>query len=142
MKIVIDMEESRYNWIMSHASNDPGDYADSEDLFFRKAVESGAVLPETVNMLPAFNINDWIKVKLTDKGKEILHNYWNRICLAVPQLKPDPSYFATHTDADGYTRFQLWEFMQIFGEHLRLGSPLYIENNEMFFEMSTAARTE
>jgi hypothetical protein len=46
MKIVIDIEEGRYNWIMSHASNDAGDYANSEDLFFRKAVESGTVLPK------------------------------------------------------------------------------------------------
>ena len=46
MKIVIDIEEGRYNWIMSHASNDPGDYLNSEDLFFRKAVESGTVLPK------------------------------------------------------------------------------------------------
>ena len=95
-----------------------------------------------VNMLHAFNINNWIKVKLTDKGREILQNYWNRICSKFPQLDPDPSYFATHTDADGYTRFQLWEFMQIFGEHLCLGSPLYVENNEILFEMSITARTE
>jgi hypothetical protein len=46
MQIVIDIEDGRYNWIMSHASNDPGDYANSEDLFFRKAVESGTVLPK------------------------------------------------------------------------------------------------
>lgn len=46
MKIVIDIEEGRYNWIMSHASNDPGDYVDSSDLVFRKAVESGTVLPK------------------------------------------------------------------------------------------------
>lgn len=46
MKIVIDIEEGRYNWIMSHASNDPGDYVDAGDLFFRKAIESGTVLPK------------------------------------------------------------------------------------------------
>ena len=45
MKIVIDIEEGWYNWIMSHASNHPVDYANSEDLCFRKAVESGTVLP-------------------------------------------------------------------------------------------------
>ena len=46
MKIVIDIEEGRYNWIMSHASNDAGDYDNAEDLFFRKAVESGTILPK------------------------------------------------------------------------------------------------
>lgn len=46
MKIVIDIEEGRYNWIMSHASNDPRDYANTTDIVFRKAVESGTVLPK------------------------------------------------------------------------------------------------
>lgn len=46
MKIVIDIEEGRYNWIMSHASKHPYDYADASDLFFRTAVESGIVLPK------------------------------------------------------------------------------------------------
>lgn len=46
MKIVIDIEEGRYNWIMSHASNDPRDYANTTDIVFRKAVESGIVLPK------------------------------------------------------------------------------------------------
>jgi len=46
MKIVIDIEEGRYNWIMSHASNHPNDYANTTDLVFRKAVESGTVLPK------------------------------------------------------------------------------------------------
>lgn len=46
MKIVIDIEEGRYNWIMSHASNHPNDYANTTDIVFRKAVESGIVLPK------------------------------------------------------------------------------------------------
>lgn len=46
MQIVIDIEEGRYNWIMSHASNDPRDYANTTDIVFRKAVESGTVLPK------------------------------------------------------------------------------------------------
>ena len=46
MKIVIDIEEGRYNWIMSHASNHPYDYANTTDIVFRKAVESGIVLPK------------------------------------------------------------------------------------------------
>lgn len=45
MKLVIDIEEGRYNWIISHASNDPRDYADTTDIVFRKAVERGIPLP-------------------------------------------------------------------------------------------------
>ena len=46
MKVIIDIEEGRYNWIMSHASNNPNDYANTTDIVFRKAVESGKVLPK------------------------------------------------------------------------------------------------
>lgn len=46
MKIVIDIEEGRYNWIMSHASNHPGDYINADSLVFRKAVESGIPVPK------------------------------------------------------------------------------------------------
>ena len=46
MKIVIDIDEGKYNWIISHASKNPRDYADAGDLFFRIAVEHGTVLPK------------------------------------------------------------------------------------------------
>lgn len=46
MRVIIDIEEGRYNWIMSHASNNPKDYTNTGDMVFRKAVESGTVLPK------------------------------------------------------------------------------------------------
>ena len=46
MKIIIDIEDGEYKWIMEHASNDPNDYTDSWNIFFRKAVEHGIVIPK------------------------------------------------------------------------------------------------
>lgn len=67
------------------------------------------------------NLNEYIKVKLTDKGKEIYRNYWNYIDDEyVPKL---------NVDEEGYCKFQLWEFMHIFGEHFHMGGGLPCETN-------------
>ena len=55
------------------------------------------------------NLNDEIKVKLTDFGKQIYYKY----CEDFPtKLK---------IDSKGYTKFQIWVFMHIFGEYLYNG---------------------
>lgn len=62
------------------------------------------------------NLNEYIKVKLTDKGKEIYRNYYHDI---------DDKYVPTlNTDEDGYCKFQLWYFMRIFGEHFYMDCDL------------------
>ena len=76
----------------------------------------------------AFNINYHIKVKLTDKGREIIQNDYLRLCTALPNLNLEPVYIE---DEDGYTKFQLWDFMRLFGEHMYCGAPCYIENNDI-----------
>ena len=78
-----------------------------------------------------FNINQYIKVKLTDKGKEVIQNDYDRLCAAYPNADFKPVYLE---DDEGYTKFQLWDFMRLFGEYMYCGSPCYIENNEIFFD--------
>lgn len=52
------------------------------------------------------NMNDRVRVKLTDKGEEIL----------------DAVEFASYYERDGgYLEFTLWELMQIFGRHFHMG---------------------
>ena len=63
------------------------------------------------------NLNEYIKVKLTDKGKEIYRNYWHEY---APTLD---------IDEEGYCKFQLWEFMRIFGEHFHMSGGLPCETN-------------
>lgn len=80
-----------------------------------------------------FNINDEIKVKLTDKGKEILAKEiaeGNK----VARLDPDFVLSDYQEDEEGYIHPQLWDFMRIFGSHFFNGGPCYIENNEIIFE--------
>lgn len=80
-----------------------------------------------------FNINHKIKVKLTDKGKEIL-NKWiakvNKMCGIESDFIPS----CYQEDEDGYIHPQLWEFMNIFGPYFAFGSPCYIEHNTIIFD--------
>lgn len=63
-----------------------------------------------------FNINDYVWVKLTDKGRQIFKDHYKGFPsgLQLPQIKED---------ADGYSEWQLWYLMQIFGEHIAMGCP-------------------
>jgi hypothetical protein len=64
------------------------------------------------------NINDKVWVKLTEEGKQIYHDHWHkydelfqRIGYETPPLKT----------VNGWTEFQMWDFMSIFGSAYRIG---------------------
>lgn len=78
------------------------------------------------------NLNSLIRVKLTDYGKDI---YYHRLdetneyieSLGGIPLKPDYPV----VDKDGYSEFQLWKFIELYGPHMHMVSkniiePLYI----------------
>lgn len=78
------------------------------------------------------NWNDVIRVKLTDRGKDIYyHQYdWLTAHIVAPErniLKP--SY--PEVDENGYTEFQLWRFMELYGKYIGMCEPKVIE--ELFF---------
>lgn len=67
------------------------------------------------------NTNIPVHVKLTEKGKELLNAYYNKYG------------FSKEVSFDGYYTFQLWEVMQIFGQHIYIGCTVPFENNEIVF---------
>jgi hypothetical protein len=68
----------------------------------------------------SFNINGYTWVKLTPLGKKIYDDHWHKLLTAggyvrdlkAPKLKTKK----------GWTEFQLWELMTVFGEHMYMGS--------------------
>ena len=75
-----------------------------------------------------FNINECIKVKLSQKGKLIylehqieIQKRFNRdgIKIDVP--------LSIEVDSEGFSSFQLWKFMEIFGSHMYCGAEPVIE---------------
>ena len=62
-----------------------------------------------------FNINNNVKVKLTDIGRKMIVDQYTE-CLADSREEIEQSVITDKTDADGYTRLQMWRFMGIFGD--------------------------
>lgn len=77
-----------------------------------------------------FNINDIIKVKLTDLGYQVLVDDWNWMIDIIPNWKKrDIQFFKDGEDKDGYISFQLWKFMQKFGSVTKMGMKDYYSSD-------------
>lgn len=65
------------------------------------------------------NINEYVKVKLTEEAFAILRqqhqDFWESVG------KPDYPYREPKVDEAGYSKFQLHLLMNQFGSHMRLG---------------------
>lgn len=74
------------------------------------------------------NLNYYIKVKLTEKGKEIYRYRFNKNDIeelekfGIEPLEPK-------VDEEGYTEFQMWDFMRIFGKHFHMIGDIPCETN-------------
>ena len=75
-----------------------------------------------------FNINECIKVKLTQKGKLIYLEYQIEIQKRFNRdgIKIDVP-LSIEVDSEGFSSFQLWKFMEIFGSHMYCGAEPVIE---------------
>jgi hypothetical protein len=72
------------------------------------------------------NLNDYVWVKLTPAGKEVVGE----------------KTFMYNDVGDGWSRWQMWVFMQMFGEHIYMGNPkVYIEKNEVLLTAPNTACT-
>lgn len=60
-------------------------------------------------LIMKININDTVRVKLTDTGRAML-------------VEQDMRAYKL-PEADGYTEFHLWELMQVFGSAMFHGNP-------------------
>lgn len=78
-----------------------------------------------------YNVNKRIKVKLTEYGNSILEREIADTISILKTLNFSDEYFLYPEDDEGYTEFQLWNFMRMFGTHFEAGSPLMIESNEI-----------
>lgn len=65
-----------------------------------------------------FNLNDTVKVKLTEHGIAIMKHQHKALQDAYPAYKAE---FNSPVDEDGYARFQFHSFIQTFGAYTYLG---------------------
>jgi len=67
-----------------------------------------------------FNINDMVKVKLTKLGRKIYIDSYTRYGLEEPKIV---------IDVNGYTKFQMWTLMEVFGNYCGMARELPFETN-------------
>jgi hypothetical protein len=78
-----------------------------------------------------FNINDTVRVRLTDYGRAVLRDDWQsttNIYYARPEQRAiRGEYKPPKEDEHGWSEWQLWALMEAFGERCRLSFETEIE---------------
>ena len=78
------------------------------------------------------NLNNQIYVKLTKVGEEIYYDYIKKINDYYGREIIDK--YAPDYEDGGYAKFQLWEFMNIYGDYISMGFPNVIEPLDIYVE--------
>ena len=73
-----------------------------------------------------FNMNDYVRVQLNESGKKIIRDKFASLKTRFPKFPGDG---LPNEDADGWSRWQLWDLMRTFGPYISLGAenPFAIE---------------
>ncbi len=82
--------------------------------------------------LKAFNLNHHVWVKIKEEG--YLHMKSIDDSFLPKEFQKPISFYRGRADDEGYTRFQMWEFMRTFGSTLSKGSQLLINPTIIFDE--------
>lgn len=78
------------------------------------------------------NLNDYVKVKLTDLGKDIYYHRYDRTNELIKSRGGKPiTPKMPEVDEEGKTRIALWEFIALYGEHIGMAKPNVIEPIEL-----------
>ena len=92
-----------------------------------------SVLEQLIDEQPTarINLNERIKVKLTDYGKEIYYHRFDDVFRQTELSVFKPEF--PKTDEEGYTTFQLWDFIHIYGNYIDMGLPAVIKPLEIVY---------
>jgi hypothetical protein len=80
--------------------------------------------PEAEAVEVQFNVNELVRVRLTEYGRKVLREQHDELRRTFPNLS---AYAEPRTDADGFTSFQLWSLMESLGPYCGLACPLPFE---------------
>ena len=95
-------------------------------------IEEIKALPSAQPEPIRINLNEPIKVKLTDWGKEIYYHQYDRTNQIAGREICKPRF--PREDENGYTEFQLWCFIELYGMHMGMTLPNVIEPLEIVYE--------
>lgn len=81
------------------------------------------------------NLNQHVKVKLTDLGKDIYYHQYDSLIEVMKARGVNtitPSY--PPVDKDGYSTMQLWCFIELYGPHIGMCKPNVIEDLYIYID--------
>lgn len=81
-------------------------------------------------MLNSINLNDYVKVRLTDYGKDIFYHQYDDLIVKGVKIKR----YMPNEDENGLTEIQLWHFIELYGKYLGMAKPNVIEPLNIYFE--------
>lgn len=79
-----------------------------------------------------FNVNEVVRVQLTDIGRAAHKAYWEPFS--------GGKYQPAKTDEDGWSEFQLWDLMALFGPKMTMGMSVPFSTNIEFKTASPPSR--
>lgn len=65
-----------------------------------------------------FNVNDYVRVRLTPNGRSILRQNYERDSALIDN---PPPFTLPDEDAAGWSKWQLWVLMETFGPSISIG---------------------
>lgn len=77
------------------------------------------------------NLNEIVKVKLTPLGAEIYYKQFDELNKQYEREICKPQM--PQIDKDGYTEFQLWHFIELYGQHIGMCKPNVIEPLDILY---------
>lgn len=97
---------------------------ENHDIIFKKINIPRNNFKGAGNMDRTFNINSYVKVKLTKEGNKILREqYKETLSKMTPQQKKAMGrYKPPQVDEEGYAKFKLWQLMNHFGKYMYNGN--------------------
>lgn len=66
-----------------------------------------------------FNINEYVRVKLTPKGKSILREQFEEQHNRMPDIFKE--FSLPQEDSQGFSEWQMWHLFEAFGNHIFMG---------------------
>ena len=83
------------------------------------------------------NLNEPVKFKLTDKGKDIYYHQYDEFNNHMRSRGANRSLITPSfpkEDSEGYTEMQLWQFMNLYGSYMEMGFDNVIKPLEIIYQ--------
>lgn len=82
-----------------------------------------------------FNLNDKVKVKLTPLGVDIFYHQFDDLnkTITARGCKPIKNNMP-QIDGNGYTEFQLWHFIELYGNHIGIAKENVISDLSLYID--------